>query len=127
MTFTTDQMIAFGGFILMILQITNLVIIFKNKAEDPDKKRDAEIADLKTEVEKIKGENAEMRCQLDRSRDNLNAVKDTMLDSTRILMQAVQALITHEVDGNNTQGLKQSAKDIDEFVWKHFGKDQKEV
>ena len=126
MTFTSDQVVALFCFVLTILQIINISIVLKNKAQDPNKKRDQDIADLRTEVEKLKGEVGEQKCQLELNWTKLDKVKGTTLDSTRVLMQAVQALLKHEVDGNNTDGLKKSAKDIDQFVWEHFGGEKKE-
>lgn len=133
-TFTTDQLIAGVCLVLTVMQIINLYITLKAKAQDPDKKRDEEIANLRAENEKLKGEVGkyrsevgELRCQVELSWTKVDKVRGTMLDSTRVLMQAVQALITHEVDGNNTKGLIQSSEDIKNFVWEHFGDGNKKA
>jgi len=121
MTFTSDQLIALVCLILTVMQIINLWITLRGKAQDPDRKRDERIAELTTDNEKLKGDVRELRCQLDRSRENLDRVKATMLDSTAVLMKAVQALITHELDGNNTVGLQKSQAELSKFVWDRLG------
>lgn len=121
MTFTSDQIVALFCFVLTILQIINISIVLKNKAQGPNKERDDKITTLEKNYAELEGKYNTLVCEVNREKDRLGNVKDTMLDSTAVLMKAVQALITHELDGNNTKGLEKSQQELSKFVWDRLG------
>lgn len=121
MTFTSDQLVALVGFILVCMNIANMYAIMKGRAQEPNKERDDKITTLEKNYAELEGKYNTLVCEVNREKDKLGNVKDTMLDSTAVLMKAVQALITHELDGNNTKGLEKSQQELSKFVWDRLG------
>lgn len=141
MALTPDQ-IAVLGIVLSLLSGANIIITWVRTAQTPDKERDQKIANLGTKIDvvdrKIDDGLTDVRREindkvgtLERKMDDkvkdydvdikenlesINSVRCTMLYSTTILLRSQLALISHELDGNNTAGLQKSREELDDYV-----------
>ena len=138
----TPENLAWIGIFLSLLNIANILVTWIRTAQTPDKERDQKIADLGTKIDgvdrKIDTGLSDVRREIDdktgaleRKMDDkvkeydtdikgnlesINSVRCTMLYSTTILLRSQRALISHALDGNNTAGLQDSRKELDDYV-----------
>ena len=87
-----------------------------DKAKEPNKKQDERITALEDNVKKI-----EDRLQLGNKRfendsNRVECVEQNMKASNKVIIEGLQALTSHAIDGNNIQALKDAKKSLDEYL-----------
>lgn len=116
----STAIVAAAGFVVTILSIVNLIITISKYASAPDKERDQRISDIEAKLtgleRKIDAKFTEYDENIGDNLDNINTVRETMLNSTRVIMRSLQALIAHDLDGNNLDGLRESKKEINDYL-----------
>lgn len=110
MTFTIPQLIqlfitacaALGTISGAVVVIKKVIDYFKK----PDKDRDA---DIKRHAEMLDNDNKRIKYleERDRQRDKLD----------RLVVKSMHALLSHELDGNHTDALKETKKDIEDYIY----------
>jgi len=93
------------GVILTILNIIERVILFKDKAKQPHLQHEQRIVALESEVKRIK--------------DKLNNDSDRITElemGTRVLMKSIGALLSHGIDGNNTDEMKLAREELNDYL-----------
>lgn len=120
MSATSAAVIAAIGLLLTILNIVDKVVNLTRMAQTPNEVRDKRIASLESELTEFKREVEDKLEEYDENiganLDNINTVRDTMLSSTEVIMRSLQALTAHALDGNNTEELRESKKEINEYL-----------
>ena len=122
------EITAFGAIIAAIFGfVSTTILIIKNaldlrdRASKPEQKQDERLTNLESDVTTLKTEVNQLKEDMTSSRKSLETVKSTMLESTAILMKAIQQIITHELDQNNTKGLEKARDELSKFVWQRLG------
>ncbi len=72
----------------------------------PEVNQDARIEKLETEMAQVK------RCL-----DNDNTKIKSMEHGNRIMLESLQALVNHAIDGNNIQELKEKSHDLSKYLY----------
>lgn len=102
MTFTLTQLfqifLAMCGAIITIGGAWAVIKGIKDKMKAPDTERDIQ---LKKHSE-----------QLDNDNKRLKALEE----GNKVIMQAMLALMSHELDGNHTEQLQKAKKDLEEYL-----------
>ena len=87
-----------------------------SKAKEPNKLQDERIRALEDQVELINN-----RLQLGNKRfesdtDRVDRLEKSMRETNKVIIESLQALTSHAIDGNNTQALKDAKKSLDEYL-----------
>lgn len=93
------------GLILSLMGIISYILIFKDRAVKPHKENEERITALEEEVDDIK--------------DILNHDKgriESLEEGNRILIKSMSALLSHGIDGNNTEEMKKARKDLQDYL-----------
>jgi hypothetical protein len=104
MTFTLTQLwqifLAMCGSLITIAGAGAIIIGLINKAKKPDTERDEA---LKRHAELL---------------DNDNRRLKELEESNNIIMQSMLAIMSHAIDGNHTEDLKQARDDLQKYLIK---------
>ena len=87
-----------------------------SKAREPNRVQDARIGALEDKVGRI-----EDRLQLGNRRfeadaGRVNNLENSMKATNKVIIESLQALTSHAIDGNNIQELKDAKKSLDEYL-----------
>lgn len=87
-----------------------------HKAKEPNAKQNERLAALEDSVEKIKErlEDGNRRFQSDA--EKMDALEVTMRDANKVILESLQALTAHAIDGNNTDKLKDAEKALHDYL-----------
>ena len=102
---TTDIMVLGFGLVLTILNIIERVILLKDKAKQPHLQHEKRIAALEAEVKNID--------------EKLNADNSRITDlemGGRVLLKSMGALLSHGIDGNNTDEMKLAREELNDYL-----------
>lgn len=102
MTFTIEQLcqifLTFCGAIITIGGAGAIIVKVRSYFKKPDTERDET---LRKHTEQL---------------DNDNKRLKELEEGNKVLMQAMLALMSHELDGNHTAQLEQAKKDIEQYL-----------
>ena len=87
-----------------------------HKAKEPNAKQNERLSALEDSVEKIKErlEDGNRRFQSDA--EKMDALEVTMRDANKVILESLQALTAHAIDGNNTDKLKDAEKALHDYL-----------
>ena len=95
-----------------------LAIIVKviGKAKEPNRIQDERIRALEDQIQLIND-----RLQLGNKRfesesDRVDRLEQNMRETNKVIVESLQALTSHAIDGNNIQELKDAKKSLDEYL-----------
>ena len=113
-----DTVLAICGAIITISAALTVIYKVIMKAKEPDKKQNERISVLEDHVVKI-----EARLELGNKRfaadaERADAIETGMRDSINVIIETLQALTAHAIDGNNIQELKEAKKQLTEYLLK---------
>lgn len=91
--------------ILAVLNIIERIILFKGKAKQPQEVLNQRVSTLEDRVEHI-----EIRISADSEKINELEL------STRVLMKSIGALLSHGIDGNNTDEMKVAREELNDYL-----------
>ena len=119
-TFTLEEVwhliLAICGGIVAISGAVAVIVQIIKKLRHPNQKQNEEIAALKQRVDKVEKRLEDGTEQF--RKDDIRATKLEMelKDTTKMIVKCLQALMAHEIDGNNTEELKSTKKEIDNYL-----------
>ncbi|MBQ9567646.1 MAG: hypothetical protein IJR31_06180 [Lachnospiraceae bacterium] len=95
-----------------------VVVILKviDHFKAPDKKQDERIKTLEKEVEEI---NIRLRAgdsRFESDTQRVGKLESKMNKTNKIIIESLQVLIEHDIDGNNNDGLKQMKHKLDAYL-----------
>jgi hypothetical protein len=102
---TFDQLIGAAAIILLMIGIYNTVMGAIKTAREEKKRKDQPVVSLE---EKVDGHEE----KLAKDHQRLNALED----SNRIIMRALMAIMSHEINGNDTVKLQSSFEEIQKYL-----------
>ena len=103
---TTEILVLGFGLVLTILNIVERIILFKDKLSRPHLQHEARISAVEVEVR-------DLRNQLT---DDSERIKD-LEKGTKVLMKSIGALLSHGIDGNNTEEMVEAKDDLNEYLY----------
>ena len=101
---TLDYVIMGFGLILTLLNIANMMWVFKSRAQEPHKEIEQRVSNLEKEVSKLD----ERIFDEDEKIKNLEAATKMLLESTRALLA--------NMISENPEEIKQAYKNLNEFL-----------
>lgn len=102
---TFEQLVAAVAVILLLLGVYNTVMGALKTWREEKKRRNQPVSTLETTV-------AEHGERLDRDHKRLNELEE----SNRIIMRALMALMSHEINGNSDEKLRASYEEIQKYL-----------
>ena len=87
-----------------------------NKAKEPDKKQDERITALEEHVKKIDDRLALGNQRFQSDKDRADNMELAMKESNRVIIESLQALTVHALDGNNVEELRNAKKQLTEYL-----------
>lgn len=109
MTFTPSEVfagvVALIGLLLTVLNIIDKMSTINQRAREPEREQNERLQKLEDEVKDIKDK---------LNNDNERLTKHEK--SEKVMMQALKALLSHSIDGNNTEEMKDAAKELDSYL-----------
>lgn len=89
-------------------------VIHKLKA--PNKKQDERIAALEDNVKKIEDRLVLGNKRFEDDTNKVLALETSMKETNKIIMESLQALTAHAIDGNNIEQLKNAERALNHFL-----------
>ena len=92
--------------------IANIV----HKAKAPNKKQDERLAALENDVKDI-NERLELgNRRFESDANKVTKLEQTMKTTNKIIVESLQALTAHAIDGNNIEQLKQAERSLNDYL-----------
>ena len=95
-----------------------ILVNWINKARQPEVRQNERISNLEEHVAKIDEHLNKIDEYLDRDAERFRQIETT----NEITLEALYALLSHAIDGNNTSNLQTSQKKLHDYLFKHTGK-----
>ena len=86
------------------------------KAREPNKVQDDRIAALEAQVESIQSRLVLGNQRFESDSTRVDALEKAMKVTNKVIIESLQALTSHAIDGNNIQELKDAKKGLDEYL-----------
>ena len=102
---TFEQLVGLLALTLVLIGAYNTIMSAIKTAREEKKRKDAPVNTLEQTV-------SEHEQKLKRDHERLNNLEE----ANRIQMRALMAMLHHEIDGNSTDGLKQSYEEIQKYL-----------
>ena len=106
------------GAIITVSGAIGVIINLANKAKEPNKMQDQRIAALEEKVSDITDRLEKGDRHFDSDQERMDALERSMKETNRVIIESLQALTGHAIDGNNSQELKEAKKRLDDYLIK---------
>ena len=106
------------GAIITVSGAFSVIINLANKAKEPNKMQDQRIKALEEKVDEITGRLKEGDKHFDSDSERMDALERSMKETNQVIIESLQALTAHAIDGNNTQELREAKKRLDDYLIK---------
>lgn len=104
------------GAIITVSGAITVLINVANKAKEPNKKQDERIKALEEKVSEINDRLERGDRHFDSDSERMDALEKTMKETNQVIIEGLQALTAHAIDGNNTQELREAKKRLDDYL-----------
>lgn len=112
---TADYIVMGFGLILTLLNIANMMWVFKSRAQEPHKELEQRVTHLEKEVEqRITNLEREVSKQDERIFDADEKIRD-LETATKMLLESTRALLANMIS-ENLDEIKQAYKNLNEFL-----------
>lgn len=119
-TFTPQEIIntilALCGAIITISAAMTIIIKAIDKMRQPNKKQDERLDRLEADIRSI---NERLQAGNEQFRDDnarMERIELANKESMKIVIESLQALTAHAIDGNNTEALQSAKKRLDQYL-----------
>lgn len=85
-------------------------------AKSPNKKQDERLNALGEDVKKINARLLEGSRKFDSDAERMEGIEASMRATNKVIIESLQALTAHAIDGNNTQELKEAKHSLDLYL-----------
>lgn len=109
-------MLALFGGLVTIGGGVGVIAKIVSKAKQPEKKQNARIEALEISVKEINMRLERGNVRFDDDKDRIDALEQTMKATNRVIIESLQALTAHAIDGNNTSQLKSTEKMLNDYL-----------
>ncbi|MBQ6091695.1 MAG: hypothetical protein IJL07_10580 [Lachnospiraceae bacterium] len=104
-----------GAIVSVSAAVTVMAKVFE-KIKAPDKKQNERIAALEGAVIKINSRLDDGSKHFAADSKRIDDLEESMKATNRIIIESLQALTAHAIDGNNTQELKDVKKSLNNYL-----------
>lgn len=111
-----NLVLAICGAIITISGAGTIIIRAIAKAKEPNKKQDERIAALENHVKQIDDRLKQGNKRFETDTERVDELENDMKESNKVIIESLQALTAHAIDGNNTQELKEAKKQLTEYL-----------
>ena len=108
--------VAVCGAIVTVSAAMSVISKAINKTKEPDKKQDERITALEEHVKKIDDRLALGNQRFQSDKDRADNMELAMKESNRVIIESLQALTVHALDGNNVEELRNAKKQLTEYL-----------
>ena len=108
--------LAICGAIITISGAIAIIVKAVDKAKEPNKKQDERIGALEEEVAKINDRLQQGNIRFETDAERMEKLEAAMKETNKVIIESLQALTAHAIDGNNTQELKDAKKRLDDYL-----------
>ena len=108
--------IAAVGLVLTILNIIDKGLSFRDRAKKPEEELDNRISTLENDFISLRNQLMADERLFQENKADLDATKKHMNESTRVIIQSLQALTEHALDNNSVDRLRETQKEISEYL-----------
>lgn len=105
------------GAIITVSGAISVIINLANKAKEPNKMQDQRISALEEKVSDITDRLEKGDRHFDSDQERMDALERSMKETNRVIIESLQALTAHAIDGNS-QELKEAKKRLDDYLIK---------
>lgn len=102
--------------IITISGAVAVIVKFVDKAKAPNKKQDERIDALEASVKDINQRLQEGSIRFELDAKKMDDIEAAMKSTNKVIIESLQALTAHAIDGNNIQELKDAKKSLDEYL-----------
>jgi septal ring factor EnvC (AmiA/AmiB activator) len=102
-------LITISGAVMVIINVAN-------KAKAPNKKQDERIEKLEADVKQINKRLDDGSKHMNQDDEQIRQIEANMSATNKIIIESLQALTSHAIDGNNIQELRDAKRNLDEYL-----------
>ena len=106
------------GLITAVAAAVAIVAKLIQKWRSPNKKQNERLEEHEKRIEKVEARLEEGNRQFEADNKRASELEEDLRATTRMIIEALQALMAHALDGNNTDELSVVKKQIDNFLIK---------
>lgn len=111
-----NMVLAICGAIITISGAGAVIIRAIAKAKEPNKKQDERLDKIEQDIKNLKEQHRDGTHDFYVQLRQIEEINDSQRDTNRVIIESLRALTAHALDGNNTESLKNSAKQLDEYL-----------
>lgn len=119
-TFTVSDIItaisAIAGFLVAINAAILVMIQWWKKIHQPETVQNERLQNLEDRVATLEKAQQHNRVDFKEAFDAMKDIEDANKKFQRIMVESLQALSEHAIDGNHTESLKKSAKELNNYI-----------
>jgi len=108
--------VAVCGGIIALSGAGAVIMGIVNRAKAPNAKQDERIAILEADVKKINEHLDNDNNRFADDADRINELEQTYKATTQIIIESLQALTSHAIDGNNIEQLKNAENSLNKYL-----------
>lgn len=108
--------VAISGGIITLAGAGGVVAGVIHKAKSPNQKQNERIAALEEKCGKIEARLEQGNKRFESDAEKMCALEQTMKATNKIIIESLQALTAHAIDGNNTAQLKQAEQALNNYL-----------
>ena len=116
LTLLWNILLAIGGGILTLSGAGAVIVNLVQKAKAPNEEQNGRLDALENDVKEIKERLAQGDHRFEADSAKVETLEKEMRATNKIIIQSLQALTAHAIDGNNTEQLKTSEKSLTKFL-----------
>ena len=109
-------LLALAGGLSTISAGIAVIVNVIHKAKEPNKKQDERLSKLEEDVEKINSRLEQGNQRFESDANKLAELEKSMKNSNRIILESLQALTAHAIDGNNIEQLRKSEQALNDYL-----------
>ena len=108
--------VAVSGAIITVSGAIAIILRCIGKFTSPNKEQNKRIDTLEEGMEQIKERLQKGNIKFEDEEARMMEMEDAMSESTKLIINSLQALTAHALDGNNTDELRESKKKLDAYL-----------
>ncbi len=111
-----NVILALCGAVVTISAAITVVVKAVEKAKAPNKLQDERIRALEESVQIINDRLKLGNKRFETDAGRVDSIEHNMKVSNKVIIESLQALMSHAIDGNNISELKEAKKGLDEYL-----------
>ena len=108
--------IAICGAIITVSGAITIIVNAVTKAKEPNKKQNERLNTLEKDVKEINNRLDSVNEKFFADRQRMDEIDKRMTLTTKVIVEGLQALTSHAIDGNNIDELKEAKKTLENYL-----------